>query len=159
MAEKLASLHKKGGGGMGNVLFSTCLLANGGTSWTQYSMASTVSDISGSSIANALEPSFGHLDNGGIVVDRAISKAYISGQAVYMRNAAGTMIYTGLRVLKNGTVITGASVMGSSSVGAAPSFRRIETSFAVGDVITIEYKFSSQTGTSCNIGPVNIVTD
>ena len=75
-------------------------------------------------------------------MDRAISAAYLAGGAMRGVTSSGTAVYCGIRLLKNGTVIH--SVYGSSTT-ASPTFRRIETSFAVGDVIQIQSRCSTTT--------------
>ena len=154
MSEQLASLHKKGGRDYGVNLFYSFLTPTTDNTWAAISYTGTVNDPDSTTLSVALDTSFGHINNGNIVVDKAIPKAYITGQALYGYNSSGTMRYTGVRMKKNGTVITGATVMGASG-NLTPSFRRIETSFAVGDVITVEGNRTGNGG-RCYI---NIITD
>lgn len=128
------------------------------TSWQTYSFSSTAYDSSGTSVGTILDNQFAHINtsDGTIVVDRAISTAYIAGQAYLGRTSTPADVYSGIRILKNGTEISGASVYGSSS-NTDPSFRRISTSFAVGDVITIQTRVSSTSVSRCRV-TLNITT-
>lgn len=158
MAEQLASVKKKGGGGDGKILVCTTTMADGGANvWKHQPVFVSVTDPTATYPRSVLDDNFGHLDsNGDIVVDKAISKVYVSGQTYVTRNTSGTAVYSGVRVLKNGTVITGASATGTSS-DASAYFMRIETSVAVGDVISIE---TLRTGGGYAIPDlVSIVTD
>lgn len=131
----------------GRNLFS-CMLSNDHTAantWKKYTFTSTVYDADGSSAAACLDENFGHIDsNGDIVVDRAISTAYLAGYSPRGVTSSGTAVYGGVAFYKNGTAISGASCNGSSS-SANPSFRRVQTSFAVGDVISVYTRASSTT--------------
>lgn len=131
----------------GRNLSSGCLAnARSSTSWTTYSFSSsTAYDPDGASATFLLDTKFAHLNSSGaIVVDRAIPTAYLSGYVLRGVTSSGSAVYGGVRFLKNGTEISGASCNGSSST-ASPSFRRVSTSFAVGDVITLQTKVSSTT--------------
>ena len=148
----------------GRYLFSyTRVASRDSTGWTNFpitSATSTVYDPNGTSTATMLDEQFAHFADGGqIIVDRAIPHAYLAGVAWYGRSNTGTIVYSGIRFLKNGTVITGASVYGSSS-DSSPTFRRIETSFEVGDVIQVQMRVSSTSGSGvlCIISG-NICTD
>ena len=104
-----------------------------------------------------LDENFAHFADGGeIVVDSACT-VYIAGAAWYGRTSSGTSVYSGLRVLKNGSVISGASVMGESGT-ASSTFRHVAVTLAVGDVITIQTKVASTTNANTKI-TVNICTD
>ena len=158
MSETLASLHKKGGGGSDKILVCAMVYADGGTNvWKHQPVSVSVTDPTATYPRSVLDDNFCHLDsNGDIVVDKAISKVYVSGQSNATRNTSGTAVYSGVRVLKNGTVITGASVTGTSSNMSA-YFMSIETSVAVGDVISIE---TTRTGGGYAVPElVTIVTD
>ena len=127
MAEKLCSLRKIGGGGVPSNLFTCNPVTSAGTSWTDWVLTGVVNDPNGSGVGAMLDPKFGHIDlNGSIAVDMPIPHAYITGRAFAGRNSSGTLIYGGIRLLKNGTLITGATCYGSSSENN-PFFRRIET--------------------------------
>ena len=141
MAEKLAELRQKGGGReYGENLFYW-LGAPSTTTWAQNNITGTVNDPDDAGyVWPMLDPSFGHLSNGAIVVDKKIPVAYVSGSCMTGRNSSGTIGYTGIQIKKNGTVITGTSIMGNSTT-PQPYFRRIQTSFEVGDTITIETKY------------------
>ena len=160
MAEKIASLKKKGGGKeYGENLFSFAILpaATTGTTWTQYPLVATLHTPDSTSIIQ-LDSNFAHFDNDAIVVDKAVPKAYFSGSAYSFRNSGGTSIYSGVRFKKNGTVISGTEVMGSSGTNPA-RFRLVQTSLAVGDVITVEYKFSASANVYAYTAFINIVSD
>lgn len=127
------------------------------TSWYTVGFSSASTTVIDGSATVMLDERFAHFADGGeIVVDRDISTAYLAGYAWYGRTSSGTAVYSGVRVLKNGTVITGASASGSSST-TSPSFKQIETSFAVGDVIKIQTKVSSTSSANHKI-TVNICT-
>lgn len=145
----------------GRVLFSYSTQPNrDSTSWYTVAFSSatkTAYDEDGTSSNLVSDETFSHYADGGqIVVDRACT-VYIAGTAWYGRTSSGTAVYSGVRVLKNGTVITGASAYGSSST-TSPNFRRIEASVAVGDVITIQTRVSSTTSANTKI-TVNMCTD
>lgn len=143
-----------------NLLSYTAGLNTDSTSWHTLALSSattTAYDADGTGTGFLLDENFAHCEDGGnIVVDRAISTAYIAGIAWYGRTSSGTTVYSGVRMLKNGTVITGASAYGSSS-DTSPSFRRIATSFAVGDIIQIQTRVSSTTGATTKYS-INITT-
>ena len=130
------------------------------TSWYTVafsSASSTVYDADGTSNTVMLDENFAHFADGGeIVVDRACT-IYIAGCAWYGRTSSGTAVYSGLRVLKNGSVISGTSITGASG-STSPSFRRIEVDVAVGDVLKIQTKVSSTSSANSKI-TVNICTD
>lgn len=141
----------------GRNLFSATATCNYGTTWTKYTLTDTAYDSSGESATVILDPEFGTIQSDGTIkITRAISTAYIAGQAFLGRTTSGTNVYAGLRVLKNGTAISGTEIYGSSST-SSPSFRRISTSFAVGDIITIQSKSSSSTAATVRF-TVNITT-
>ena len=151
-----AGFNKMSAGGVaytqrpcGRNLFSYAGTASRSTSWGTMTMISSVYDADGGAYGTMLDPHFGHFDgNNGIVVDRAIPVAYIHGAAFRGVTSSGTAVYSGVRLLKNGTVIH--SLYGSSS-DTSPTCRRIQTSFAVGDVITIQTRTSSTTQAYCRI--------
>ena len=159
MSEQLASLHKKGGRDYGVNLFFISTLVTGLSTWTKINISAGPNNPTGTTVSNILDDSFGHLNDGSIIVDKAISKVYISGQSYAPRNASGTRVYCGIRIKKNGTVIPGASAMGNSTT-VTPNFFRVETSLSVGDELSIECNLS---GTPGNVyypaGVLNIVTD
>ena len=159
MSEQLASLHKKGGGGDGKILACALVYAPGGANaWTHADIGISVTDPTATSPRYTLNESFCHTDsNNDIVFDKAISKVYVSGQTNATRNPSGTAVYSGLRVKKNGTIITGANVTGNSS-DTAPTFTRIETSVTVGDVISVEVLRTASSGFAIPIF-VNLVTE
>ena len=141
----------------GRVLFSWSSQPTANTSWTDFDFTGTAYDADASTFTTLLDDNFAHIDgNGDIVVDRAIPTAYIAGIAWYGRTSSGTAVYSGIRMLKNGTVITGASAYGSSSDNS-PGFRRIETSFAVGDVISVQRRTSSTSSSTVKTS-INITT-
>lgn len=131
----------------GRILFS-CMLGNLRTStgWEKVSFtAKTVYDEDGTSASVCMDENFAHFDdNGQIVVDRAIQTAYLAGYSPRGVTSSGTAVYGGVAFYKNGTLISGASSYGSSST-PNPNFRRVQTSFAVGDVISIYTRVSSTT--------------
>ena len=127
----------------GRVLFGATFTASRTTSWTPYEFASESYDPSGTSSAVALDNHFCHIDaNGDLVVDRAISTAYLAGGAMRGVTSSGTAVYCGIAIYKNGSLVH--SVYGNSTT-TSPTFRRIQTSFAVGDVIQIRTKCSTTT--------------
>ena len=129
----------------GRVLFTGVpTAARTNTSWTDVTFSTTSYDPSGTVTNTTLDPKFGHIDNGNIVVDYAIPTAYLAGYVMRGVTSSGSAVYGGVQILKNGSVISGASCYGSSST-ASPSFRRITTSFAVGDIIKIQTRVSSTT--------------
>ena len=157
MAEQLAELRQKGGNGIESNLFYTLInLGSASTSWTTNSYNGTVNDPNDSAMGTQLCPKFAHLSSGTIVVDQDIPKAYLSASANRGRTTNGTAVYTGIQLLKNGTVISGSSIMGNSST-ASPTYRRLQTSFAKGDVLTVQVK-ATATG-STGFVTMNIVTD
>lgn len=158
MAESLANLQKKGGGGVPSNLFYLSYASPGGAAntWVDFSMPGVVNDPNSTISGTQLDPKFAHLDNGVLVVDMPIPKAYISGYANYGRTSSGTMVYSGVRMLKNGTLISGASALGSSS-STNPIFRRIQTSFAKGDIISVQMRRSAASSNA--LVWINIVTD
>lgn len=157
MSEVLASLKKKGVKGYSKCLAYITLYAEGtANTWTKTNIVSiSVTNPSVNVPIVMYDENVFHVDNGDIVVDKAISKAYISGRANASRNSSGARVYSGIRVKKNGTLITGASVMGTSSA-IMPYFTRIETSLAVGDVLSLE---TNHTDTPSVPLIVSIVTD
>lgn len=157
MAEKLAELRQKGGKSIESNLSCVVVGYQGTTSWGKVPLTTTVNDPAGASVGVLLDPDFGHLDDGSIVVDKAIPTAYLSVQVFSVRNTSGTRVFTGLRVLKNGSVISGSEQYGTTST-PNPYERRIPISLAVNDIITIQTKISG-TGGAGSVGNVNIVTD
>lgn len=156
MSEVLASLKKKGGGREYGVnLF--CWQISGvftTTSWDEAAIPTPINDPSATTPRVVLDSSFAYLSGGQLIVTKAIPKAYVSGIANSGRNTSGTAVYSGVRIKKNGTVINAAS---GSSGTPNPSFIRTETSFAVGDVISVE-TFRTASGSNVS-GYLNIVTD
>lgn len=141
----------------GRNLFSATGTCAYSTSWTKLTLIDTAYDSSGESATIILDPEFGAIQSDGTIkITRAITTAYIAGQAFYGRSSSGSTTYAGLRLLKNGSVISGTEIFGSSST-VSPSFRRVSTSFAVGDIITVQTK-SSSSSTSPVRFSVNITT-
>lgn len=157
MSEVLASLKKKGGRSYGVNLFGTSITPPTNNSWTVIGFTTgTVNDPTATTSVTFLDSNFAHFNDAktALIVDKAIPKAYLSGQAYAGRNSSGTLTYTGVRIKKNGSTIQGTSIMGSSGT-STPSFRRVQTSFAVGDSITVE---CNRTDTGGRV-VINIVTD
>ena len=158
MAEKIASLKKKGETIPSNLFFWSGQRSNSSTSWTDSTINSpAVNSTNATAPMTMLDPKFGHIDNGTIVVDMAIPKAFVSGRAYSGNNGSGSAVYGGVRVLINGTLLTGATCYGSSS-DSQPYFTRIQTSFAVGDIITMQTRTSAANSYAPKMF-MNIVTD
>ena len=115
------------------------------TGWQDVNFSGTAWEPDGGVIGVCLDPKFGHINSDGdIVVDQAIPEAYLAGYALRGVTSSGTATYCGVQILKNGTVISGATCYGNSTT-ASPYFRRVQTSFAVGDVIKVQTRVSSTT--------------
>lgn len=127
----------------GRVLFGATLTASRTTSWEPYEFTTESYESDGASSAVALDNHFCHINaNGDLVVDRAISTAYLAGGAMRGETSSGTAVYSGIAIYKNGSLVH--SVYGNSTT-TSPVFRRIQTSFAVGDVIQIQTRCSTTT--------------
>lgn len=139
----------------GRNLFSYTGTMSYATSWTKRDLEGTAYDTDTETYATLLDENFAHLSNGEIVVDRACT-AYVAGVAWVGRTSSGTAVYSGVRLLKNGTVISGASAYGSSS-DQSPGFRRIQVSLAVNDVLQLQTRASSTTTATGRV-TVNLTT-
>lgn len=139
----------------GRVLLASMMTADtSGTGWHKVDIAETAFDPDGTWVGTVLDDNFAHLYNGDIIVDREIATAYIAGGAYRGRTSSGTRVYSGIELRKNGTAVV--SVMGNSTT-SNQTFRRVSTSFAVGDVISIYTKVSSTTAGDCRQN-INITT-
>ena len=148
-----------GGKSIPSNVFSGNFVANNTTAntWVAYTLTGTVNNPTDTALGTMLDPSVAHITNGNVVIDKALPKAYLSGVVYPGRTSSGTQVYSGVRLKKNGTEISGASITGNSTT-PSPTFRRVQTSFAVGDTITLETRASTANTSAARV-MVNIVTD